>query len=269
MFSKAKYYVDNYEDVQAHLHTLYPKSEIVRFTQGLSKVKFHDKTRNVLYRLFTSEEIFNKEVSILSTVVIPLISIPELVETFQISDFFILGRKWIQMDHHTSLEYGIDCWSKFQAVETSLKLPTHQSLVMQTIKVYRNGFMKNDRLDSLLEEFSWPESPNRLIHGDFHLGNILISDDYYIIDWEFACMGDPLYDLAYLIVYFLSETNNLTQQSFDTLCRPYLDKLSINHDLFNTWFNLSCIMNALWFTTQIQDNNSVNNFLELVESVQY
>lgn len=44
---------------------------------------------------------------------------------------------------------------------------------------------------------------HRLIHGDFHLGNLMYSTERpgvsAIVDWELATMGDPLLDLAHMI----------------------------------------------------------------------
>ncbi|MBC7420592.1 MAG: aminoglycoside phosphotransferase family protein [Bdellovibrio sp.] len=39
-----------------------------------------------------------------------------------------------------------------------------------------------------------------LIHGDFHFGNLLYSDKKIagVLDFEWACSGDPLYDLTHL-----------------------------------------------------------------------
>ncbi|WP_063129750.1 phosphotransferase family protein [Nocardia fusca] len=43
-----------------------------------------------------------------------------------------------------------------------------------------------------------------LIHGDYHLGNILVRPDEprlaAVVDWELATLGDPLLDLAHLLV---------------------------------------------------------------------
>jgi aminoglycoside phosphotransferase (APT) family kinase protein len=42
-----------------------------------------------------------------------------------------------------------------------------------------------------------------LIHGDFHLGNVMFSRDEArvaaVVDWELATIGDPLLDLGHLL----------------------------------------------------------------------
>jgi aminoglycoside phosphotransferase (APT) family kinase protein len=42
------------------------------------------------------------------------------------------------------------------------------------------------------------------VHGDFRLDNLLVDDDDQVaavIDWEMATIGDPLTDVALLLVY--------------------------------------------------------------------
>jgi Ser/Thr protein kinase RdoA (MazF antagonist) len=45
------------------------------------------------------------------------------------------------------------------------------------------------------------EVPMALVHGDLQPGNFLLSDgtDPYIIDWEFARIGDPRLDIGYYL----------------------------------------------------------------------
>lgn len=46
-----------------------------------------------------------------------------------------------------------------------------------------------------------PEVTDRLAHGDFRLGNIIWADHgRVVLDWEFAGVGDPLYDLGWLLM---------------------------------------------------------------------
>lgn len=62
------------------------------------------------------------------------------------------------------------------------------------------------RRDPIVEEaYAWaldrvPDSvPARLVHGDFRIGNCLVADGVTgILDWEFAHVGDPRFDLGYL-----------------------------------------------------------------------
>lgn len=49
-----------------------------------------------------------------------------------------------------------------------------------------------------------PQSPDGIVHGDYRLDNVLTSSDdrlVAVIDWEMATLGDPLTDLALLLIY--------------------------------------------------------------------
>lgn len=60
-----------------------------------------------------------------------------------------------------------------------------------------------DDLFALLSEREPPESDPAVVHGDFRLDNLLVDDDRVaaVIDWEMATLGDPLTDVALLLVY--------------------------------------------------------------------
>jgi aminoglycoside phosphotransferase (APT) family kinase protein len=47
-----------------------------------------------------------------------------------------------------------------------------------------------------------PSGPLTLLHGDFRIGNLLVSSEGLsgVLDWEFAHIGDPLEDLAWPLV---------------------------------------------------------------------
>lgn len=54
-------------------------------------------------------------------------------------------------------------------------------------------------LDRLVKESNMKQE--RLIHGDFHLGNILHNNGKYtIIDWTNGQLGDPRYDIAWTVI---------------------------------------------------------------------
>jgi aminoglycoside phosphotransferase (APT) family kinase protein len=60
--------------------------------------------------------------------------------------------------------------------------------------------MHEDRIRAALEAV-WPvaqENPTTLLHGDYWPGNVLwvAGELVAIIDWEDACLGDPLVDVA-------------------------------------------------------------------------
>ncbi|HEX5588013.1 MAG TPA: phosphotransferase family protein [Acidimicrobiia bacterium] len=57
-----------------------------------------------------------------------------------------------------------------------------------------------------------------LVHGDYRLGNLLVAvgdqpDIAAILDWEMSTLGDPLTDLAHLLVYWDRTRGRLTHES--------------------------------------------------------
>jgi len=94
-----------------------------------------------------------------------------------------------------------------------------------------------ERIQKKLQS-AWPfakHNPDVLLHGDYWPGNVLWHGDKLaaVIDWEDACWGDPLYDLAIarldLLWIFGLETMNLFSESYQTSARidaaslPYWD----------------------------------------------
>ena len=66
-----------------------------------------------------------------------------------------------------------------------------------------------DRIGNLLErgDQAFERSGSReraacIVHSDLHHGNVLTADRIYFIDWEYAHLGDPLFDLAGIIGYY-------------------------------------------------------------------
>lgn len=61
-----------------------------------------------------------------------------------------------------------------------------------------------DRLHAQLQARVPAQSRDGIVHGDFRLDNVLASADdrlVAVIDWEMATLGDPLTDLALLLIY--------------------------------------------------------------------
>ena len=54
-----------------------------------------------------------------------------------------------------------------------------------------------------LEKHLPGETRPGIIHGDYHVGNVIYGEDgelKAIVDWEMATLGDPLVDLGRLLV---------------------------------------------------------------------
>jgi len=80
------------------------------------------------------------------------------------------------------------------------------------------------RLDPvLIDVLGWLEanapSTDRmvLVHGAYRTGNLLIHDDHVsaVLDWETPCIGDPMYDVAYMLSELNREGTDLLSNLVD------------------------------------------------------
>ncbi|WP_431970534.1 phosphotransferase family protein [Nocardia sp. bgisy134] len=69
---------------------------------------------------------------------------------------------------------------------------------------YSRELPSADELYGKLAAHQPPQSPDGIVHGDYRLDNILVDSGdrvVAIIDWEMATLGDPLTDVALLLLY--------------------------------------------------------------------
>lgn len=59
-----------------------------------------------------------------------------------------------------------------------------------------------ERGEEALQRSGSRERAARIVHSDLHHANVLTADRIYFIDWEFAHLGDPLWDLACILAYY-------------------------------------------------------------------
>ncbi|WP_261559137.1 phosphotransferase family protein [Frankia tisae] len=83
-----------------------------------------------------------------------------------------------------------------------------------------------ERLGALLLERIPAPRYSSLVHGDYRLGNLVVdlSDGQVrlqaILDWEMATIGDPLTDLAHLLIYWESSRGRITHPAQRVSERP-------------------------------------------------
>jgi aminoglycoside phosphotransferase (APT) family kinase protein len=68
---------------------------------------------------------------------------------------------------------------------------------------YRAHGLPTERVASWLTEYQPPSGPVGIMHGDFHIANVMFELDgprvAAIVDWEMCTIGDPLLDLGWLL----------------------------------------------------------------------
>lgn len=118
----------------------------------------------------------------------------ELIDTLAEIHTVDIGRFGGICEHQTAQEQVARTADRLEAVtgETGEQFPTLQAV------------------GEWLRENAPQESPRALVHGDYRPGNILFAGDDQpriagVLDWETAMRGDPLTELAYLLLRWRDE----------------------------------------------------------------
>ncbi|WAJ69354.1 phosphotransferase family protein [Catenovulum adriaticum] len=90
-----------------------------------------------------------------------------------------------------------------------------------------------------------------ICHGDLSFENILIGEQPYLIDWEYARVAEPAYDLAASIL-INNLNSNLQQQLITKYCQhnPQPEQNILNR--VQQYLKVLKPLNQLWFTHQHQ-----------------
>ena len=93
--------------------------------------------------------------------------------------------------------------------------------------------------------------PFRLVHGDFQAANVIVtpSDDWKLIDWEFARVGDPREDLGYYNAYSGAVPPNLAANDLGAFLARYRERTGFGEDAVNpatfAWFTIISTLSAV------------------------
>ncbi len=99
-----------------------------------------------------------------------------------------------------------------------------------------------------------------LIHGDFYPENILFEEEtnsFKIIDWEYASLGDPNFDLCYFMLYSLGKSK------FSDPIEHVKDKLHslndsrIDQEKVTKWTELVLLLMVSWFISAFYRTNDI------------
>ena len=93
--------------------------------------------------------------------------------------------------------------------------------------------------------------PFRLVHGDFQAANVIVTptDDWKLIDWEFARVGDPREDLGYYNAYSGAVPPNLAANDLGSFLARYRERTGFDGDAVNpatfAWFTIISTLSAV------------------------
>ena len=63
--------------------------------------------------------------------------------------------------------------------------------------------------------------PRRLVHGDATAGNVLDDGRLWLIDWEYAQLADPVFDLAVVLTYYPQARRYLQQLIMESIGKEF------------------------------------------------
>ncbi len=67
------------------------------------------------------------------------------------------------------------------------------------------------RASEALETSRTSQRVATIVHNDLHHGNVIVADRLYLIDWEYAVVGDPALDVACMLAYYPRATAHLVE----------------------------------------------------------
>jgi thiamine kinase len=138
------------------------------------------------------------------------------------------------------------------AIDGSFSVKEKISLYKRTISIELLGLQKIDRtIDRIVSSVEATVCDDCLCHNDLLASNIVerSDGDLCVLDWEYAAMGHPFFDLAAVI-----DGQVFDEAAADCLVSSYLctslDSGSDERNVFWQWRVIYCYIDLLWFAVQ-------------------
>jgi aminoglycoside phosphotransferase (APT) family kinase protein len=79
-------------------------------------------------------------------------------------------------------------------------------------------------------------APLTLVHGDFQIANLLIDkdDEYYMVDWELAHIGDPREDLGWMMFASVTQPPDIIREDPEAFYAEYRELTGLSEEIVNT-----------------------------------
>ena len=189
---------------------------------------------------------------------------------------------------YTNLNKGILIWEYIPGSEISITKKNHDIILIdlgrvlkkvhqfkltkkntkefnQSISFYKN--LLSNSLDqkiinkglTLYNEIMDDNLPNVFSHNDLNKSNLLISNKIHFLDWEYASMNHPYFDIASLVVAL-----NLNPEGINKLWQGYSDNSSfVDQSKLNRWVNFTYYLDYLWRRSIVELDDSYTNSMQL------
>lgn len=109
----------------------------------------------------------------------------------------------------------------------------------------------------IYQDLNHESYPKVFSHNDLTQENIIWDHEYVFIDWEYAGLNNPLFDIASIISSY-----SLNDQQIDSLCRGYGKKSEVDMEILRKWVKFTYFCDYIWriclIETSIYDEKSLN-----------
>jgi thiamine kinase-like enzyme len=109
----------------------------------------------------------------------------------------------------------------------------------------------------MYEDLNHESYPKVFSHNDLTQENIILDHEYVFIDWEYAGLNNPLFDIASIISSY-----SLNEQQIDSLCCGYGEKSEVDMEILRKWVKFTYFCDYMWriclIETSIYDEKSLN-----------
>ena len=114
---------------------------------------------------------------------------------------------------------------------------------------------------NLFEEIYDEDAPRVFSHNDLNKTNLLLGSKIYFLDWEYASMNSPYFDIASLAATF-----NLDNAGINILLEGYSDNfIAINQEKLKKWISFTYYLDYLWRISIVKLDDSYNETMKLDE----
>lgn len=164
---------------------------------------------------------------------------------------YLVAQAWTQ-DHSHDITQLKKLGQLLKKIHQLPALNSHWEL-REHLCSYRQQLTATDTFATLLEPYhvlidrqldALDHNSQALCHLDLQAGNLLIDDNQNLIalDWEYAAMAPPLFDLAIVI-----ETHELDDAQTAILTESYGLSLDAIHSELKQWQTICGYMDLLWY----------------------